>query len=404
MKHSIKNIFHNLSYSLIVTLSILIFSFIFVVEQYHSYAKIDILKSQKEIITQLQTQQQSSNKIDIIQFNAKIAQLVSQNKILYEYQDKNYLTKYIYNDKNYATQLDKIHKDLKQFNKNSRTYFDTKEDDEMFLATKEKIKSTAYSISNEIDKVIMNTISYDKKRFDISSIMILISIILYFIITIWYKNRLTLIYKDIKSLFAVNSDIKSLNIFSQEIDAISMRMKRKVDTSDNPAFIDQITQINNNKGMLNAYTFKKGLNETHSICIAVIEIDNFSKSKRSFSQEFTQTILKKVAYTISLYEQATDIIARTDYNQFTLILSRSSTEQLFKDVDVIRQSISEIKLSAPDKTTVNVTVTGGFVTKPKNAPLEEAIKNAKELLNAARHVGINRIFRIKDLPKSIQNI
>ena len=129
-----------------------------------------------------------------------------------------------------------------------------------------------------------------------------------------------------------------------------------------------------------------------------------SKSKRAFSQEFTQTILKKVAYTISLYEQTTDIIARSDYNQFTLILSRSTTDQLFKDVDIIRQSISEIKLSTPDKIVVNVTVTGGFVTKPKNAPLEESIKRAKELLNSGRHIGANRIFRLKDLPKDLQKI
>jgi len=100
-----------------------------------------------------------------------------------------------------------------------------------------------------------------------------------------------------------------------------------------------------------------------------------------------------------LHEKSTDIIARTDYNQFTLLFSRKSQEQLFKDIDLVRQSISEIKLISPDKETISLTVSGGFIIKTNNSSLEDSIRKAKELLKQARELGVNKILQTKDLSK-----
>jgi diguanylate cyclase (GGDEF)-like protein len=149
--------------------------------------------------------------------------------------------------------------------------------------------------------------------------------------------------------------------------------------------------------MLSSYSSKKGMKDSNFTSVTVFEIDNFSKQKRAFSQEFTQAILKKVAFTISLHEQATDVIARTDYNQFTVILSRASKEQSFKDVDIIRQSISEIKFKVPGGDSTTITTSGGFIIKPNNLHLDEAIRKAKEVLIHAKKNGKNTISQIRDL-------
>ena len=161
--------------------------------------------------------------------------------------------------------------------------------------------------------------------------------------------------------------------------------------------IDQVTSINNAKGMVSSYAEKKGMKDSNFTSVTTFEIDNFSKSNRAFSQELTQAILKKVAFTISLHEQATDVIARTDYNQFTVILSRPSKEQSFKDVDIIKQSVSELKFNVPDKGTANITVSGGFVIKPNNTHLDEAIKSSKEILKFAKEHGRNRVAQVRDV-------
>ncbi|NPA59485.1 MAG: diguanylate cyclase, partial [Epsilonproteobacteria bacterium] len=206
-------------------------------------------------------------------------------------------------------------------------------------------------------------------------------------------------YNDLVNLYA--TDKQNVEIFSQEADAIQLRMKKKPVDDVSPMMLDPVTQIKNYHGMINSYANKKGIKDSNFTSVTIFEIDNFSKKKRTFSQEFTQNILKKIAFTISLHEQATDVIARTDYNQFTVILSRASKEQLFKDMDIIRQSISEIKFKEPGGKQIAVTVTGGYMVKPLNQHIEEALKIAKEILNEAKKSGNNFIGKIKGTNKLI---
>ena len=103
---------------------------------------------------------------------------------------------------------------------------------------------------------------------------------------------------------------------------------------------------------------------------------------------------------MSLHEQATDVVARTDYNQFTLILSRDSKEQAYKDIDIIRQSIAEIKFNLPSATNDNITITGGFIIKPQNTNLDEGIKQAKEILARAKNITKNRVLQSIDFAHS----
>jgi len=176
-----------------------------------------------------------------------------------------------------------------------------------------------------------------------------------------------------------------------------MRMKKKPNSEAISTNIDSITGINNNKGLVSSYADKKGMKENNFTAVTILEIDNFSKTKQIFPQEFTQAVLKKIAYTISLYEQATDVIARSDYNQFTIILSRLTKEQAFKEIDIIRQSISELKFVTQDREAVQITVSGGFFIKPNNLTLNDSLDEAKNILEFAKTQDNNKIYQKRDI-------
>jgi len=252
-----------------------------------------------------------------------------------------------------------------------------------------------FEVNTHIDKMIAEDMRYNEAVFMFFEKFIFLSFIFILIGTFWYRKRVNDIYKDIEFLSSTEKNYAEYKIFSIEADAISQRMKRKVVTANNPAFIDQITGINNYKGLINAYGDKKGMKEQNFTSVTVIEVDNFSKSNRAYNQELTYSILKKIAFTISLHEQPTDVIARTDYNQFTIVFSRASKEQTYKDVDIIRQSISELKFKTPEGE--NITVSGGHIIKPSHTSLDEAIKNAKDILNYAKSVTKNKIYQTKDI-------
>ncbi|MCK4737483.1 MAG: GGDEF domain-containing protein [Sulfurimonas sp.] len=397
MKHSIKNIFNNLS---LLLLSAAIFAglgALVSIEHTNAYAKIDNLNNQKQIISSLTKLPKDDIELALIQFNGKSTQLHGDIRKLRQMYKYSFVERYLLlNSKEYLSDLDKLSSLTTSFNEKASNYYTS--DNNETTKEKKELNRSFYSLYKQIDSIIFKSIEYNKAKFNIHKSMALIAFVVISLIAVWYRKRLKLIYKDLEFLY--NADKKNDSIFTKEVDAISLRMKRKFVTSDNPAMLDPVTGINNLKGMMSSYAEKKGMKESNFTSLTIIEVDNFSKSNRIYSQEFTQNILKKIAFTISLHEQSADVIARTDYNQFTIILSRASKEQSFKDIEIIRQSISELKLKSQETGSVKVTVSGGFVIKPNNATLDEALRDAKKVLLYAQKSGTNKIFQKRDLPES----
>lgn len=401
MKHSISKIFKNLNLFMLLALTLSIVSSLFITEQYYSYRKVEILTTQKVKMTKIIKNSKTLTNTNIIQINSDIAQMYIDVNKLINRNDYLYISKYIFptNSEESAIQLNQLKSLIQDFDNKSRYYMELKKGDKDLIPYRNNMYKIKGMISHFIDSMIIKNISYDHDQFNLfSKIFAFLILVLVFINTVHRKN-LSSIYSDILSLYSFDSKKKDKDIFSQEVDAINMRMHRKTQISDNPNMIDPITGINNAKGMLQSYIERKSIQSHNFSSVTVLEIDNFSKSQRAYSQDLTQEILKKVAYTISLHEKSSDIIARTDYNQFTLVFSGPSKEKLFKNVDLVRQSISEIKFTAEDKKPLIITVTGGFVLKHKNDPLEETIKKAKILLEKAKKLTKNSIFQTKDVPR-----
>ncbi|WP_373035439.1 GGDEF domain-containing protein [Sulfurimonas sp.] len=396
MKHSINKIFSNLSlFLIIITLTSAVLTLL-ILEQNLTYSKINNLKNQKVIINSLANLQKDDIELALIQFNGKSTQLQHETDKLRNLNKYDYTSKFIFNNSDeYLSDLDNLSKLTTRFNESAHAYYikNLKNEEEK----NQELINSFNSINLFLDSMIIKNSQYNEEKFHIVEKVTVFAFILMLFVTLWYRKRLNSIYTDILYLYAIDKNKKDYEIFSEEADAIKLRMSRKPATTENPAMVDPVTQINNHKGMLSAYANKKGMKDSNFTSVTIFEIDNFSKQNRAFSQEFTQAILKKVAFTISLHEQATDVIARTDYNQFTVILSRASKEQSFKDIDIIRQSISEIKFKAPGGSPITITVSGGFIIKPNNQSLEESLRQAKEVLHHSKKKGKNTISQIRDL-------
>jgi len=400
MKHSIKNIFKNLNTYLFFILFGAFIAMVLTVEQQLSFEKVSNLSNQKKVISSLTKLKHDDVELALIQFNGKSIHLHQEIDKLYNLYKYNFSDRYLFgNSQEYTQDLQTLSKLTTEFNTAAHSYYvKTKvKDIEVEKATKKGLQLAFYNINTHINNMLFKNTSYDQNKFNIVKQIVIANFFIVLFATIWYRKRIYSIYKDIEYLYQIEKGKKDHNIFSIEADAISLRMNRKVITTDNPSMIDPVTGINNHKGMVNSYSQKKGLKDSNFTSVTIFEIDNFSKSKRAFSQEMTQAILKKVAYTISLHEQPIDVIARTDYNQFTLILSRASKEQSFKDIELIRQSISELRFNLPNKGVSNITVTGGFIIKPNNTNLDEAVKQANEILIFAKNTTTNKILQTRDL-------
>ena len=396
MKHSINKIFANLSMFLIIaTLAVGLLSGL-VLEQKNSYAKITNIKNQKNIVNNLINLSKDDIELALIQFNGKSTQLHHEIDKLRNLDKYDYIGIYLTKNSNeYLADLDKLSELTTKFNDSAHKYYIKNLQNEEKKS--QELKNSFYAVSAFLNSLLLKNITYNEEKYQIVEKVAILAFIITFFTTFWYRKRLRAIDKDILHLYAIDKSKEEYQVFSTEVDAIKLRMNRKPVVSDNPAMLDPVTQINNYKGMQSSYGEKKGMKDSNFTSVTIFEIDNFSKQKRTFSQEFTQSILKKVAFTISLHEQATDVIARIDYNQFAVILSRASKEQAFKDTDIIRQSISEIKFKAPGGDQVTITVSGGYVIKPNNTNIDEALRKAKEVLLHAKEQGKNTISQLRDI-------
>lgn len=396
MKHSIKKIFKNLITFLIFSSFLSFLALALVIEQTFSFEKIENLKGQKEILLSLKNLPKKDVDLAIIQFNGKSKQIsleIEKLRKLYEY---DFTSNYIFDtDKKYISSLNKMQEYTQKFNQSAVAYYKSEEEDEK--QTYKLLVDNFILIDRFIDSIIMDDIYTNQEKTNLLYMLLLGIFTFVTFYTFWYKNRLSKINNDILHIYSVESNKKEYNPYTLEIDAIMLKMKKKPAVTDNPAMIDTLTEINNLKGLLASYTEKKVIKDGSFTAVTILEVDNFSKIKRPFPQDIAQMILKKIAFTITLHEQPTDVIGRTDYNQFTIVMTRSSKEKALKDIELIRQSISELKIKVPNVGAVVITMSGGFIIKPNNISLEESMKQSKELLAYAHSTGESMLAQSKDL-------
>ncbi len=398
MKLSITKIFKNLSLLLLLNTLLVVVVGAFILEQNFSYKKIENLDEQKKIIKSLTNIPRDDIELAKIQFNGKSDMLlvkIEQLKQLYKY---DFVGNYVIYSKNeYLKDLNELIQITKRFNLAAKNYYvKSRKNDKK---NRIELKKAFIRLNKKIDEIYIKNVRYNKQKSFIIAQMTTLLLLVSLATTFWYRRRLKTVLEDIQFLSSVHSNKPDYEIKTLEADAIMLRMKKKSGDTIDKSLLDPVTEILNHKGLRVIYAQKKNLKTNHFTSVTVMEIDNFSKTKRNISQELTQAILKKVAFTLSLFEQAPDVIARTDYNQFTIILVRDTKEQCFKDIEAIRKSLLEIKFKLPNGQTTNLSVSGGFVIKPSNKILDDTIKQALQVLQFAKETGGDKIAQVSDLTK-----
>ncbi|PHR55030.1 MAG: hypothetical protein COA44_11800 [Arcobacter sp.] len=236
---------------------------------------------------------------------------------------------------------------------------------------------------------------YESQKFQFLQVIIYVAFLISLLATLWFTRRLAFIYKDLKTLYSVDLESKGRMYHTEEAEMITKRMSRKPTATENPAFIDPVTEINNYKGLLHGFANRKGNNGV-SLSVCVFSLDHFKDIEKKYKKDLANQILKKIGFTFSLYEQHTDVLGRIDYDQFVLILNRQTKDAALHDCEQIRKTIEETKFKAPKGEVIRITVSGGFVVKAPNKPLDQTIAHAKEILHAAITQGGNKIAQLRD--------
>lgn len=398
MRWSIKTIFNNLTKILLLlsvvlgVLAVIMFSFNV------SISKVDLLIHQKALIKEAY----ALGREDIQLSNIKLKSIFNNLKFditkMKDASALDILGNYVYSyAPEYAQDLEALSLQQMRYIEAADTYYD-----QSIENLEPRLKAYETAQAEYLGKLLElegKHLVYESQKLTLIQYVVYLAFLISILSTLWFTRRLSFIYNDLKTLYSVDLESKGRMFLTEEAEMITKRMSRKPTATENPAFIDPVTEINNYKGLLNGFANRKG-NNGPILAVCVFSLDNFKEIENRYKKDLANQILKKIAFMFSLYEQHTDVLGRIDYDQFVLILNRNTKDAAFKDCEQIRKNIEETKFKAPKGETISLTVSGGFVVKTPNKQIDETIAHAKEILTTALAKGGNKIAQLRDHAES----
>ncbi|MFY9141906.1 diguanylate cyclase domain-containing protein [Sulfuricurvum sp.] len=215
-------------------------------------------------------------------------------------------------------------------------------------------------------------------------------------IFLFYRQRLNTIYRDLHKACSIDTDGIPKVVSTQEVDFILKRLLRKSSQhSQNPSLIHNLSGLNNVKGLISSFNAKKAGKGGNNVFLALFEIDNYTSLVKTLSDEDMENLFKKIAGILSMYEQPQDVTAHIDEDRFIFLMSRSSKQLAIQEAEQIVASVGESSFNTA-QASINITLSGGFLLKPPAKSLDEAIKEAIELIEKAKETGGNRVAQRRE--------
>ncbi len=394
MRWSIKKIFDNISKtSLFLTLILgLLAAIIFTLNS--SVLKTDLLLHQKALIKEAYNLGREDIQLSNIQLKGIMNNIKHDITKMRESFNFDILGTYLLgHSKQYLNDLEQLNIKQLLYIEAAYAYYDQSLEDLASRLDDYDFAQAEYEA--KIFELEEKHLMYEAQKFNLYQYLVYFAFLVSLMSTLWFSRRLSYVYKDIRTLYSVDESGKSRMFLTEEAEMITKRMSRKPTATENPAFIDPVTEVNNYKGLLHGFANRKG-NNGASLTVCVFAIDNFKELEKKYKKDLTNQILKKIAFMFSLYEQHTDVLGRIDYDQFVLVLNRATKDAALNDCEQLRKSIEEARFKAPKGESIGVTVSGGFVVKTPNKQLDQTIAHAKEVLVAAIKQGGNRIAQLRD--------
>ncbi len=403
MHLSIVKIFSSIKSLFALALLLVILLTATILSEYTSFYKLESLQKQKDLATAVYNLSRDDMDMANIQFRGNNTMLKHEGEALSGFYAYDFISKFS-KIQNYHNQLTKLQYAINNFNVAAGDWYTQDEIDEEELGNrKDQFSKTYHALIAQINDMTSQNLSYEERRFQIEVGLIIVLLLLIGFSAFWVSLRLNIVQRDILSLHSIDNE--DLTAFAtSEADNISKRMGRttKSATVQNPAYLDSVTGINNNKGFMHEYHDKKSQKPGNYTAVCIFAVDKLNELEMQYPKEFSESILKKIGFMLSLYRQHNDIIGRIEHNQFAVVISRQDKTGAINDCELIRKSVAETSFKTPEGTNISVTISGGFVQKLAAQKLEEVISKANKVLSMSIQHGGNRIAQLRDKSSALK--
>lgn len=162
---------------------------------------------------------------------------------------------------------------------------------------------------------------------------------------------------------------------------------------------DPLTRLLNRRGLESALqvTFAQAQRQQLGTTGVMVDIDQLREINDNFGFDMGDQVIRRVASTLQQMSRSSDAVARTDGEEFLLVLPQTSMEDAKTLAERIRSLIAERPMMI-DSHTIPVTISMGVATIVGDKGLDTLIEEASRALHLAKHSGCNRVASVETRP------
>ena len=174
---------------------------------------------------------------------------------------------------------------------------------------------------------------------------------------------------------------------TQRVDELEGELRRL----SNEVHTDQLTQVANRRGLIQAFGIEQAKSEREStrVALALLDIDNFKKLNDSLGHHAGDIALKSLAERTQASLRPGDMVARYGGEEFVLMLPNTPLDEAQQVLVRLQRSLSSALFNHEGKD-VFVTFSAGVTLYRSGETLEAALDRADVALYEAKHTGKNR--------------
>lgn len=174
---------------------------------------------------------------------------------------------------------------------------------------------------------------------------------------------------------------------TQRVDELEGELRRL----SNEVHTDQLTQVANRRGLIQAFGIEQARAEREStrVALALLDIDNFKKLNDSLGHHAGDIALKSLAERTQASLRPGDMVARYGGEEFVLMLPDTPLDEAQAVLVRLQRSLSSA-LFKHDGKDVFVTFSAGVTLYRPGETLEAALDRADVALYEAKHTGKNK--------------
>lgn len=174
---------------------------------------------------------------------------------------------------------------------------------------------------------------------------------------------------------------------TQRVSELELEMRRLSDEVST----DQLTQIANRRGLLQAFEVERARHEGSGdlLSVGLLDIDNFKRLNDELGHSAGDEALKSLAALVGKTLRPGDLVARYGGEEFVVLLPRTPVDEGQQVLTRLQRALTG-GLFMHENRQVFVTFSAGVTAHHVGEPLEQALERADQALYQAKRAGKNR--------------